>query len=86
MSKKAKLLARIRNNPRAVRFEELTKLLEWYGFELRRTKGSHHAYTDGDHVIIVARRQPHVCPAAVKDVLRILDNLVEGEVMSLEDE
>jgi len=86
VSKKAKLLARIRNNPRAVRFEELTKLLEWYGFELRRTKGSHHAYTDGSHVIIVARRKPHVRPAAVKDALEILDDLVEDEVMPLEDE
>ena len=86
MSKKAKLLAKIRNNPRAVRFEELVKLLEWHGFELKRISGSHHAYTDGCHVIIIARRKPHVSPDAVKDVLRILDELLEDEVFPLEDE
>ena len=36
MSTRDKLLAKIRNNPRAVRFEDLTKVLEWYGFELKR--------------------------------------------------
>jgi predicted RNA binding protein YcfA (HicA-like mRNA interferase family) len=86
VSKQAKLLAKIRNNPRAVRFEELTKLLEWYGFELKRINGSHHAYTDGCHVIIVVRRKPHVCTAAVKEALGIIDKIIEDEGEPPEDE
>ena len=60
MSKKAKLLAKIRNNPRAVRFEELVKLLEWYGFELKRVRGSHHSFVRGHYHLTVPRRTPHL--------------------------
>jgi len=79
MSRREKLLAKIRNNPKAVRFEELTKLLEWHGFELRRVRGSHHAYRRGHHNLSVVRRKPHVHSKAVKEVLSILDELLEEE-------
>lgn len=79
MSRREKLLARIRNNPRGVRFEELAKLLEWYGFELKRVRGSHHAYTRGHHNLIVPRRKPHLHSYIVKDALEILDELLNEE-------
>ena len=47
MSARDKLLAKLRNNPGGVRFEELTKVLEWYGFELKRARGSHYAFVRG---------------------------------------
>jgi len=78
MSRREKLLAKIRNNPKGVRFEELTQLLEWYGFELKRVRGSHYSYTRGHHNLIVTRRRPHVLGYVVKDALKILDEL-EGE-------
>ena len=77
MSRRETLLARIRNNPKAVRFEDLTKLLEWYGFELKRVRGSHHAYTRGSYNLIVPRRSPHLHSYIVKDTLKILDELLE---------
>jgi len=79
MSRREKLLAKIRNNPKGVRFGELTKLLEWYGFELKRVRGSHHAYTRGHYNLIVPKRKPHLHSYAVKDALKTLDELLEDE-------
>jgi predicted RNA binding protein YcfA (HicA-like mRNA interferase family) len=75
MTKQEKLLARIRNNPRAVTFDELAKLLEWRGFTLRGTSGSHHVYVRGATRITLVWRRPHVHPGAVKQVLEILDEI-----------
>ncbi len=44
MNRRENLLAKIRNNPRGVKFRDLTKVLEWHGFELRKVTGSHHIY------------------------------------------
>ncbi len=79
MGKREKLLARIRNNVKGVRFEDLNKVLEWTGFRLKRVSGSHHVYVRGNRIVVVARRKPHVSPAAVKEVLGILDELVDDE-------
>ena len=59
MSNRDVLLSRIRNRHSNVRFDELTKLLGWYGFELRRVKGSHHVYRRGPYTVVVPRRTPH---------------------------
>jgi predicted RNA binding protein YcfA (HicA-like mRNA interferase family) len=79
MSRRDKLLARIRNNPRGVTFDELTKVLEWHGFELRRSKGSHHVYVRGHYRITVVWRRPHVHPDAVKEALGIIGEILEVE-------
>ena len=79
MSKKAKLLAKIRNNPRAVRFEELVKLLEWHGFELKRVRGSHHSFVRGHYHLTVPWRTPHLRSYIVRQALEILDELPEAE-------
>jgi predicted RNA binding protein YcfA (HicA-like mRNA interferase family) len=79
MSRREKLLAKIKNNPKGVRFEDLTKLLEWYGFELKRVRGSHHAYMCGSYNLIVPKRSPHMHSYIVKDALKILDELLEDE-------
>lgn len=44
MTKKRKLLARARNNPRDVRFSELLTLIEAFGFVFVRQEGSHRQY------------------------------------------
>jgi predicted RNA binding protein YcfA (HicA-like mRNA interferase family) len=77
VSRREKLLAKIRANPRGVRFGELAKLLEWHGFELKRVKGSHHYFAQGPYLVCVVRRRPHVHIQAVKEVLSILDELLE---------
>ena len=80
MSNREKLLSKIRARPRSVRFAELTRLLDGYGFELRRVRGSHHVYRRGPHTTVVPRRTPHVHSYVVKKVLQVIDELAaEGE-------
>lgn len=42
--KKHKLLLTILNNPRNVRFKDMTALAEAFQFRLSRVKGSHHIF------------------------------------------
>jgi predicted RNA binding protein YcfA (HicA-like mRNA interferase family) len=77
MSKRDKLLEKIRRNPKDVTFKELDQLLQSFDYELVRTKGSHSIYRRRDaRPITVARRQPHVHSDAVKEVLRGIDDLL----------
>jgi len=65
MSKHEKLLQRFRNNPKAVRFEEIDALLLRLGFD-KRQSGSHATYTFGQHLITVPFRKPFILPIYVR--------------------
>lgn len=45
MSKAEKLFAKVRNKPQNVRFNEICKLAEAFGFEYKGGKGSHVVYS-----------------------------------------
>ena len=45
MSTKAKLLQNILSGSKNVRFNDMTTLVEAFGFRLSRTNGSHHIFT-----------------------------------------
>lgn len=68
----------IAQNPKNVRFEDLRKLLEDYGFELKRTKGSHHSFVgsvlDEKVTIVIPFRKP-LQEVYVKRVLDILEQI-----------
>jgi len=84
MSKKEKALARIRQNPHHVSFEDLEKILLYLGFIRRKSKGSHRTYTLGRHIIRIPVRKPFLKPIYVKLALRELDEI--KELNELEDE
>ncbi len=44
MVKKHKLYQRLVNNQKNIKFSQLVTLIEAFGFELDRIKGSHHTY------------------------------------------
>ncbi len=46
MGKLEKLVEQFLNKPSEVRFEDLRYLLEAFGFEEKRSKGSHHSFRD----------------------------------------
>jgi predicted RNA binding protein YcfA (HicA-like mRNA interferase family) len=79
MMQRAKLLERIRNHPKSVSFDDLESLLVAYGFELRRVRGSHHAYRKGRRTIVVARHGSHVHSDAVREVLSAIEELDDAE-------
>lgn len=75
MTKHAKLLARIRQNPKNVAFHDLRTLLEAYGFVLDRTRGSHHSFVrligGRKRLIVIPYNQP-LKESYVKDALDLI--------------
>ncbi|MEW5871293.1 MAG: type II toxin-antitoxin system HicA family toxin [Chloroflexota bacterium] len=73
MSKHAKSLARLRQNPNSVRFEEIDKILLDLGYD-KRQRGSHAIYTrQGSPPITIPFRKLFILPVYVKQVIRIID-------------
>ena len=74
MSKLEKLLERIKNNPKTVRFEELDKLLIRAGFTKRQSKkgSSHYYYTKEDKAISVPFRKPYILETYVLEVIDLI--------------
>ena len=78
MGKLEKLLQKIKNNPKQVRFEELDKILIKAGFTRRQPRkgSSHYTYTRGSARVTVPFDQPHIGSAYVKLAIKAL----EGEM------
>lgn len=76
------LRRRVAQHPRSVSFDELRHLLEAYGWELDRVRGSHHIFKRGSQTLTVPHRRPHVLPVYVREVLALIagldDNPTEG--------
>jgi predicted RNA binding protein YcfA (HicA-like mRNA interferase family) len=81
MSQRAKLLQKIRNNPKGVSFDELDSLLQWYGFELNRVRGSHHIYRHrtSERTFTIARHGAAVHSRAIREILSAIDELGADE-------
>lgn len=84
MTKKEKLLDRIRNNQKAVLFDDLDSILAWYGFVKRpsRSGTSHVYYTFGAYHISVPYKRPYVKEIYVKQILHILDQIDQEQSVS----
>jgi hypothetical protein len=76
MTKREKLLERLRRNPNNVRFEEVDTILLGLGFT-KRQRGSHAVYTFGVHRITVPFRKPFIKAVYVKQLLALLDEIEE---------
>jgi len=75
MNKKEKLLKKIRQNPKNVRFKDVDKLLLSLGFE-KRQRGSHTTYVlKKQGRITIPFRKPFILPVYVKEVLKLLDEM-----------
>jgi hypothetical protein len=81
MSKDAKLLDKIRNNPKSVSFQDLDKMLISFGFQRRQPKSgsSHYIYTRGPHSLTVPFKRPHVKEYYVKAALSLIDQALQDE-------
>jgi predicted RNA binding protein YcfA (HicA-like mRNA interferase family) len=78
MTKREKLLERFRKNDKNVRFEEMDRLLISLGFE-RRSAGSHFIYRKSKIQITIPQRKPFILPVYVRNVLRVIDELLEDD-------
>lgn len=72
MDRKA-LRDRLANRPNAVRFAELRRLLEAYGWTLARIRGDHHYFVGpAGQRLSVPLGRPHVKPIYVRQALAFL--------------
>ena len=76
MSKQDKLLQKIRNNPKNVRFETIQKILLSYDFTETAPGGgsSHYTYHRGIYRITVPKNNP-VNQIYIKQAIKIIDKL-----------
>lgn len=79
-----RLLARLARGDLAnVSFSDMRRLLESFGFELRRTSGSHHIFAHSDVPELLNLQEVHgqAKPYQIRQLLR----LVERYALTLED-
>ena len=89
MSKRAKRLQRLRNNPKNVTFDDLRIVLEDYGFVLERSSGSHHSFkvkVAGEFRLLVVPYSRPVRPIYVKDAIELIDEIIEEQQIGEDDE
>jgi len=78
MTRREKLIAKMRTNPGNIRFSEVNALLKYEGFVLFNQRGSHCTYhRDDGRVLTIVK--PHggrkTChPSDIKRLLRVLGN------------
>ncbi len=77
MTKKEKLLSKIKNNPKNIRFEEIDKILLDLGFErFQPSKGSsHYTYILEKHRLTIPYKKPFVKVIYIKKAIEIIDEL-----------
>jgi predicted RNA binding protein YcfA (HicA-like mRNA interferase family) len=78
MTKREKLLKRVRNNPKDVSLQDLGSLLEAFGFELNRIKGSHRIFVGmvaGEEITLAIPSRHPVKVVYVKRVIEIIDEI-----------
>jgi predicted RNA binding protein YcfA (HicA-like mRNA interferase family) len=73
--KSQKLLEKVLRNPYDVRFSEMNKLLEAFGFTLKRIEGSHHIYKHSNvpYLINIQNRKGKVKSYQVNQFISIIN-------------
>jgi len=75
MTRREKLLAAIRNNPRGVRFGDACKAAELIGFVRAGGKGSHSVYAKAGEPTILnfQNRDGYIPPYQARQLIEMLD-------------
>lgn len=86
MTKREKRLQKIRQNPRNVSFDELQQVLEDYGFEQRKSKGTSHRFfhlkiNERSWSLTIPFKKPHIKEVYVKDALEAVDEIIKFQAI-----
>ena len=65
-----KSLEKMKNQPNGIRFDEATKVLNHYGYEEVRVKGSHHQFRDDEGNLTTIQYGNPIKQVYVKDILK----------------
>lgn len=81
LSKREKLIEKMRNNPKDIPFEELDALLKYYGCQSRQPKSgsSHYFYTHpvASEPLSIPKARP-IKAIYIKRALQMIDEIKEG--------
>ena len=83
--KKRKLLEKVLSGSKNVRFDELALLLDGFGFELKRVRGSHHLYKHPEVPALLSVQPTHAGQAKPYQIRQLL-KLIEEFNLQLNDE
>lgn len=77
MTKKQKLLDKLKANPQKIRFEEIDKILLSVGFNKRQPRkgSSHYTYILDDLIVTIPFKRPYVKSKYIKDAVKLLGKL-----------
>jgi hypothetical protein len=77
MSRKEKLLEKIKSNPQKIRFDEIDKILLSVGFTKRQPRrgSSHFTYTLNELIITIPYKRPYVKSRYIKEAVDLLEKL-----------
>lgn len=77
ITRKEKLIRKIKNNPKSVKFEEIDKILVDMGFERRQPSGgsSHYTYVLEDKILTVPYKRPYIKVVYVKIAIKLIEEL-----------
>ena len=71
MSNIDKLILKMKRQPNGIRFQELSKVLEFYGYNMKNKKGtSHRQFIDIDGNVITTKEETPLKAVYVKNVLK----------------
>ena len=65
----AKIVEKMKEQPRGIRYEEGAKVLEHYGYQHIRTKGSHHQFRNQDGDLTTIKYSNPLKISYVTDIL-----------------
>ena len=75
MTRKTKLIVKLKNNPQNVSFTDLRVLLEGKGFVLKRVSGSHFIYSKAEVTFVIPSHNNKVKEIYVKRVIDIIEKM-----------
>ena len=73
MTKRDKLLDKLKQRPNNVTFNDVRRVLENEGFELDRMSGSHHIFLKADIIFVVPSHRNRVKVRYVKRLIEIIE-------------
>ncbi|WP_326831042.1 type II toxin-antitoxin system HicA family toxin [Anaerosalibacter bizertensis] len=65
-----KIIKKMERQPNGIRYNEISKVLNKYGYELVRSKGSHRHFRNNQGDVITIKEENPLKAVYVKDVLK----------------
>jgi predicted RNA binding protein YcfA (HicA-like mRNA interferase family) len=73
VTKRDKLLDKLKQSPHNVTFDDVRRVLEDEGFQLNRVSGSHHIFKKGEMIFVVPSHGKRVKVFYVKRLVEIVE-------------